>query len=216
MPEHRGDRLQAHAAVDGLGGQRVPELVGVDVGQPGGGAGLVDVAGDGVPVGRLAVLPRQQQRVARGRRARCGTGRSGRPGAGAAAGSGPRGACRPGRAATARRRSARRRRRAGRMYSLTRSPVRSSISTVTRTSRRLSFCAARSSLAALASSSALGSGWSRRGRSPVNIGTLEGASSQPHSSRRMKNIRSVPSRWAMVAGVSRGLFCPGRAASQGL
>ena len=33
---------------------------------------------------------------------------------------------------------------------------------------------------------------------------------------RAKNIRSVPSRCAMVAVVSRGLFCPGRAASQGL
>jgi hypothetical protein len=33
---------------------------------------------------------------------------------------------------------------------------------------------------------------------------------------RTKNIRSVPSRWAMVAVVTRGLFCPGRAASQGL
>jgi hypothetical protein len=32
----------------------------------------------------------------------------------------------------------------------------------------------------------------------------------------MKNIRSVPSREMMVPGVSRGLFCPGRAASQGL
>ena len=70
VAEHRGDRLQAHAAVDGLGGQGVPELVGVDVGQPGGGAGLVDIAGDGVPVRRAAVLPRQQQRVATGRRAR--------------------------------------------------------------------------------------------------------------------------------------------------
>ena len=32
----------------------------------------------------------------------------------------------------------------------------------------------------------------------------------------MKNIRSVPSRCAIVAGVTAGLFCPGRAASQGL
>jgi hypothetical protein len=64
MPEHRGDGLQAHAAVDGLGGQRVSELVGVDVGQPGGGAGPVDHPGDGVPVQRAAVLPWQQQRVA--------------------------------------------------------------------------------------------------------------------------------------------------------
>jgi len=66
VTEHRGDRFQAHAAVDRLGGQRVPELVGVDVGQPGGGASLVDVAGDGVPVGRLAVFPRQQQGIAGG------------------------------------------------------------------------------------------------------------------------------------------------------
>ena len=36
----------------------------MDVRQAGGGAGLVDPAGDGVPVGRLAVLPRQQQRIA--------------------------------------------------------------------------------------------------------------------------------------------------------
>jgi hypothetical protein len=33
---------------------------------------------------------------------------------------------------------------------------------------------------------------------------------------RTKNIRRVPSRCAIVAVVSRGLFCPGRAASQGL
>jgi hypothetical protein len=33
---------------------------------------------------------------------------------------------------------------------------------------------------------------------------------------RTKNIRKVPSRCAIVAGVTRGLFCPGRAASQGL
>jgi hypothetical protein len=33
---------------------------------------------------------------------------------------------------------------------------------------------------------------------------------------RTKNIRSVPSRCAIVDGVTAGLFCPGRAASQGL
>ena len=63
MAEQGGDRLQAHPAVDGLGGQGVPELVGVDVRQAGGGAGLVDEPGDGVPVQRPAVLPGQQQRV---------------------------------------------------------------------------------------------------------------------------------------------------------
>jgi len=36
-----------------------------------------------------------------------------------------------------------------------------------------------------------------------------GASSQPHSSSWTKNIRSVPRRWAMVAVVTCGLFCPG-------
>jgi len=41
----------------------VPELVGVDVGQPGCSAGPVDHPGDGVPVQRAAVLPRQQQRM---------------------------------------------------------------------------------------------------------------------------------------------------------
>jgi len=38
----------------------------VDVPDPGGLGGLVQVAGDAVAVGRLAVLPRQQQRVAHG------------------------------------------------------------------------------------------------------------------------------------------------------
>ena len=63
VAEHRGDRLERHASVDRLGGEGMPELVGVDVGEPGCGAGLVDEPGDGVPVQRPAVLPRQQQRV---------------------------------------------------------------------------------------------------------------------------------------------------------
>ena len=66
MAEHRGDGLQAHAAVDRLGRQRMPELVGVDMTQPGGGGGLVDVTGDGMPVGWLAVLAGKQQGVAVG------------------------------------------------------------------------------------------------------------------------------------------------------
>jgi hypothetical protein len=65
MAEHRGDRLQAHAAVDRLGGQGMPQLVGVEVAQPGGGAGPVDHPGDGMPVQRPAVLARQQQRMIR-------------------------------------------------------------------------------------------------------------------------------------------------------
>jgi hypothetical protein len=52
--------------VDRLGGQGVPQLVWVDVRQPGGRAGPVDHPGDGVPVQRGAVLPGQQQRVLRG------------------------------------------------------------------------------------------------------------------------------------------------------
>jgi hypothetical protein len=44
-----------------LGGQGVTELVRMYVRQAGGSAGLVDEPGDGVPVQRAAVLPRQQQ-----------------------------------------------------------------------------------------------------------------------------------------------------------
>jgi hypothetical protein len=58
VAEHGADRLQAHAAVDGLGGQGVPQLMRVDVRKAGGGSGLVDE-----PVERAAVLPRQQQRM---------------------------------------------------------------------------------------------------------------------------------------------------------
>jgi hypothetical protein len=57
VAEPGGDGFQGHAAVDGLGGQRMPELVWVDVRQAGRGAGLVDQSGDGVPVQRAAVLP---------------------------------------------------------------------------------------------------------------------------------------------------------------
>jgi len=65
MAEQGGDGLQAHPAVDRLRGQGVTQLVGVDVGQAGRGAGPVDHPGDGVPVQRAAVLPRQQQPMAR-------------------------------------------------------------------------------------------------------------------------------------------------------
>ena len=63
VAQHRCDRLQAHAAVDRLGGQGVAQLVGMDVRQSGGGAGLVDEPGDGVPVQGSPVLPWQQQPV---------------------------------------------------------------------------------------------------------------------------------------------------------
>ncbi len=156
----------------------VAELVRVDVREPGGGAGLVDPAGDGVPVGGLAVLSRQQQRAGRidvtgavvvdegdqlGVQAQVPVlaelaDRDVQPRSGAMW-------------TTASARSE--------VYSLTRSPVRSSISTVTRTSSRLSAWAARRSLAALASSRPLGRGWSPRGRSPGNIGTPAGLRPSP-------------------------------------
>ena len=72
VAEQGGDGFQAHAAVDRLGGQGVPELVRVDMRQAGGGAGPVDHPGDGVPVQRAAVLPGQQQRVIRPGRGRPG------------------------------------------------------------------------------------------------------------------------------------------------
>ena len=57
MAEQGRDGFQAHAAVDGLGGQGVPQLVRVDMWQARGGAGAVDHAGDGMAVERAAVLP---------------------------------------------------------------------------------------------------------------------------------------------------------------
>ncbi len=66
MAEHRGDGLQGHAAVDGLGGQGVAQLVGVDVPLTCRGPGLVDEPGHGVPVQGLAVLVGDEQLVAGG------------------------------------------------------------------------------------------------------------------------------------------------------
>jgi hypothetical protein len=57
VAEHRGD---------GLGCQRVPELMRVNMRQPGSRAGPVDHPGDGVPVQGAAVLAWQQQRMAGG------------------------------------------------------------------------------------------------------------------------------------------------------
>jgi hypothetical protein len=67
----RGRRLAWHVAptsavaqhrddlpVDGLGGQGVPQLVGVDVAEPGRGGEVVQDPGD-----RVSVLPWQQQRM---------------------------------------------------------------------------------------------------------------------------------------------------------
>jgi len=46
------------------------------------------------------------------------------------------------------------------------------------------------------------------------IGTRAGASGQSHSMMRTKNIRSVPSRCARVAGESRAVARPDLATSQ--
>jgi len=59
MAEEGGDGFQAHPAVDRLGGQGVPQLVGVDVRQAGGDRGAVDQPGGGVPVQRSTVFPWQ-------------------------------------------------------------------------------------------------------------------------------------------------------------
>ena len=61
MPEQCGNRLEAHAAVDGLGGQGVAQLVGVDVTDPGPLGHTGDVALDGAPVEWLPVISLDQE-----------------------------------------------------------------------------------------------------------------------------------------------------------
>jgi hypothetical protein len=56
VAEHGGHRLEAHAAVDGLGGEGVAELVGVDVADPGVAGHAFDDAEDHVAVQRAAVV----------------------------------------------------------------------------------------------------------------------------------------------------------------
>ena len=60
MAEEGGDGFQAHAPVDGLGGQGVAELVGVDVADARPLGHRVDVAVDGAPVEGLAVVALDQ------------------------------------------------------------------------------------------------------------------------------------------------------------
>jgi len=51
VPEQGGNDIDGHAAVDGLGRERVPEPVGVDVGgEPGASSDALDPAVDGVAV----------------------------------------------------------------------------------------------------------------------------------------------------------------------
>ncbi len=58
VPEQRGDRLQAHAPVDRLGGQGVPQSVGVHAVDAGGAADAGDGAFDDEAVERAAVTRR--------------------------------------------------------------------------------------------------------------------------------------------------------------
>ncbi len=59
MSQKGGYRLQAHAPVDRLGGQRVPEPVRADVADPGGLGGLGDGPVDAALADALAVLDEQ-------------------------------------------------------------------------------------------------------------------------------------------------------------
>ena len=56
MPEQGGDRLEAHAPIDGLGGERVAQLVGMDVAYPCSLGNAGHVAVDGAPVEGLSVI----------------------------------------------------------------------------------------------------------------------------------------------------------------
>jgi hypothetical protein len=60
VAERRGDGLQPHAAVDGLGGQRVPQPVGVNAGDACRAGDPADDAGDAVAVQRAAVVGDQR------------------------------------------------------------------------------------------------------------------------------------------------------------
>ena len=69
VAEQCSDGFQAHAAVDGLGGQGVPQPVRVDTGNASSASDPVDDAADAVPVQRSAVIG-DQAPVVRG----CGRG----------------------------------------------------------------------------------------------------------------------------------------------
>ena len=56
VAEERGDGLEAHASVDGLGGEGMAELVGVDVADAGTLGDRGDVAVHGAPVEGLSVV----------------------------------------------------------------------------------------------------------------------------------------------------------------
>jgi len=56
MTEQRGDGFEAHAAVDGLGGERVPQAVRVHVVDAGDGADAGDDAVHGSTIDRVVVI----------------------------------------------------------------------------------------------------------------------------------------------------------------
>ena len=71
-PSRAAIASRRHAAVDGLGGQGVPQLVGVDVADPGGGGGRLDGVVDAGGGDRRPLLDEQQVRPG------CQSGRGGR------------------------------------------------------------------------------------------------------------------------------------------
>ena len=96
----------------------------------------------------------------------------------------------------------------------TRMPVRARSSTDRRRSGRVSARAARMNRAKVGSSKNLGSGSSLLGMSPAKIGDRGGASVQPHSMMRSKNIRTVDNEAQMVLTDADRPWRPGLAASQ--
>jgi hypothetical protein len=63
VAQQRGDCLQGHASVDGLRGQGVPQLVGVDVADAGGGGDRLQRGGQPGGVDPAALLDEQQVRA---------------------------------------------------------------------------------------------------------------------------------------------------------
>ena len=181
----------------------------------GGGAGLVDPAGDGVPVGRLAVLPRQQQRIAgcdvtaavvvdEGDELRVQrqvpvfaelADRDVQPRPGADVHHG-----------------------VGAQRGVLADPQPGAQQHLHGDAHQQALVVLRGAQQVRGGSVVEGFGqrivlaWQVAGEHRHSGRGLV----QLHSSIRTKNIRSVPRRWAMVAVVSRGLFWPGRAASHGL
>ena len=199
VAEQGGDRLQPHAPVDGLGGQGVAELVGVDA-DAAAAADAADDAADLVAVQRAAVIGDQAPVAADVIGVGGGPGGEERDELGVqrdiavvaelAERDAQPVACPMSTTASASRSAS----------SPARMPVRAS-SSMTRRSRGSGQArAAAMSWAASRSSRNLGSGSGRGGMSPPKTGLRAGASGQSHSMIRSKNTRSIRSRWPI--GVS--------------